>query len=220
MLSCPIGLASILLVFNAFNWDFETAFNPFKAIAYQPNPSFALRWGWFLDILGYYLLLTPAMICLHHWLSPRAPLYSKMFAFFGLGYILMGAMGAAVLAGVTQPLFAAYNTGDMTQKMAIGQIYASMVHAVMDGIWNIFSMLMGTIWWLGTGWLLRSERKWLALFFTFIGIASLLDVVGVALQTEWASTLGLNIYLWFAPFATLWLGAILWKQGSLSTQQN
>ncbi|MBC7776972.1 MAG: hypothetical protein H7246_16190 [Phycisphaerae bacterium] len=220
MLSCPIGLASIILVFNAFNWDFEAAFNPLKAIAYLPDPSSALRWGWFLDIIGYYLLLAPAVIYLHYWLSPRASLHSNLFAFFGLGYVLTGALGAAVLTGATQPLFTAYNTSDPAQQLAVAQIYATLVHAVMDGIWNMFSMLMGAIWWLGTGWLLRSERKWLALFFTFMGIASLLDVVGMALQNEFASTLGLNIYLWFAPIVAFWLGAIVWKRQDISTQQN
>lgn len=220
MLSCPIGLASIIIVFNAFNWDFETAFNPFKAIAWLPDPSSELRLGWFLDILGYYLLLAPAMIYLYHWLSPKAPLHSNLFTFFGLGYSLMGALGASVLTGTSQPLFAAYNAGDPAQQMAVAQIYATIVHAVMDGIWNMFSMLMGSIWWLGTGWLLRPERKGLALFFTLIGAASLLDVAGTAFQNEMASTLGLNIYLWFAPIGAFWLGAIVWKQPSLSAQTN
>jgi|APTNR8051073442_1049403.scaffolds.fasta_scaffold02695_10 hypothetical protein len=217
MLSCPIGLASIILVFNAFNWDFETAFDPLKAIAYQPDPSPALRWGWSLDILGYYLLLAPAVIYLHNWLSLKAPLHSQLFAFFGLGYILTGAVGAAVLAGTSQPLFAAYATGDPTQQVAVAQIYASTVHAVMDGIWNLFSMLMGAIWWLGTGWLLRSERKWLAMLFTTIGVASLVDVFGTAFQNELVSTLGLNIYLWFAPLGALWLGVIVWRRTLLSS---
>lgn len=220
MLSCPIGLASIILIFNAFDWDFETAFDPFKAIAYLPDPSSELRWGWFLDILGYYLLLAPAVIYLYYRLSPKAPMHSALFAFCGLGYILTGALGAAILTGTTQPSYAAYSTGDPTQQMAVAQVFANTVHAVMDGIWNMFSMLMGAIWWLGTGWLLRSERKWLSLFFTVIGVASLLDVAGMAFQIELVSTLGLNIYLWFAPLVTFWLGAIVWKQHPLSSPQN
>lgn len=220
MLSGPIGLASIIFIFNAFNWDFETAFDPIKAIAYQPDPSPMLRWGWLLDILGYYLLLAPVVIYLHHWLSQRAPLHSQLFAFSGLGYILTGALGAAVLAGTSQPLFAAYATGDSTQQIAVAQVYATTVHAVLDGIWNLFSMLMGAIWWLGTGWLLRSERKWLALLFTAIGVASLVDVLGMVFQNELISTLGLNIYLWFAPLGALWLGVVVWKRASLNSPQN
>lgn len=220
MLSCPIALASIFLVFNAFQWDFEAAFNPFKAIAYRPDPSSALRWGWFLDILGYYLLLVPAVISLHHWLSNKSPLHSKLFASLGMGYILTGALGAAMLAGITQPLFAAYHTGDVAQQTAVAHTYAGFVHAVMDGIWNTFSMLIGTTWWLGIGWLLRPERKGLALFFTAIGLASILDVTGTVFQIESLSVLGLNIYLWFAPFAALWLGASLWNRHTFFTKQN
>ncbi|MBL7828724.1 MAG: hypothetical protein JNJ57_18965, partial [Saprospiraceae bacterium] len=208
------------LVFNAFNWDFEVAFNPVKAIAYQPDPSFALRWGWFLDIPGYYLLLAPAVIHLHHWLSPKAQLHSKLFAFFGLGYILTGALGAAVLTGATQPLFAAYGSGDPVQQIAVAQVYAGTVHAVMDGIWNMFSMLMGAIWWVGVGWLLRTERKWLALLFTALGVASLLDVFGMAFQLELVSTIGLNFYLWFAPLGTFWLGAVIWNHSSAASSLN
>lgn len=220
MLSCPIGLASIILVFNAFHWNFEVAFDPLKAIAYQPDPAPTLRWGWFLDILGYYLLLAPVIIYFHHWRLSRAPMHSQLFTFFGLGYILTGALGAAVLAGTTQPLFTAYHTGDASQQMAVAQIYANTMHAVMDGIWNLFSMLMGAIWWLGVGWMLRPERKGLALFFIVIGVASLLDVAGMVVQNELVSTVGLNIYLWLAPVAALWLGAIVWKEDSLSIQEN
>ncbi|MFN0175205.1 MAG: hypothetical protein ACKVU0_11200 [Saprospiraceae bacterium] len=220
MLSCPVGLASIILVFSAFNWDFEAAFDPLKAIAYRPDPSSVLRWGWFLDLIGYYLLLAPVVIYLHYAWSNKAPMHSSLFAFLGLGYILTGALGASVLTGTTQPLFSAYNTGDPAQQMAVAQIYSSIVHAVMDGIWNMFSMLMGAIWWLGAGWMLRTEQKWLGLFLTFLGIASLLDVFGMAFQIEMISTIGLNYYLWFSPIGALWLGIIVWKQPALAFQKN
>ena len=97
ILSCPIALLSLGLVFGAFNWDFDVAFNPAKAIAYQPDPSKMLHYGWLLDILGYYLLWVPIAIYLGQGLSTKSTLYSQLFTFCGKGYILCGGLGAAIL---------------------------------------------------------------------------------------------------------------------------
>lgn len=211
ILSAPLALLSLVLIFGAFNWDFDVAFDPAKAIAYQPNPSTMLRYGWLLDILGYYVLLVPLAIYLQHWLSAKAPLHSQLFTFCGLGYIICGGLGAAIMAGTSEPSFSAYQTGDATQQIAVAAAFANTFHEVFDGIWNQFSMLLGAIWLLGMGWLLRSERRGLAWMTSLIGIASLVDFLGMVLQMELVSTLGLNVYLWFWPIWALWLGLEVWR---------
>jgi hypothetical protein len=212
MLSCPLALASILLVFTAFNWDFETAFNPVKAIAFQPDPSATLRWGWILDIFGYYLPVVPLAFALHRWLSSSAPLHSQLFTLCGLGYILIGATGAAMLAGATVPLYEAYAAGDVAQKAVVTQVFANLNNEVMSGVWNIFSMTLAAVWFLGTGWLLRSEYRWLGIFTTLLGIASVADVLGYVFHSEALSGAGLNFYLFLAPVWAAWAGWVVWKK--------
>lgn len=211
ILSFPIALLSLVLVFGAFNWDFDVAFNPAKAIAYLPDPSQMLRYGWLLDILGYYLLLAPVAIYLQHWLSEKAPLYSQLFTFCGLGYILCGGLGAAIMAGTSVPFFSAYQSGNATEQAAVSAAFASIFHQVFDGIWNQFAMLMAAVWLMGMGWLLRSERRALAWMTSLIGIASLTDFLGMALNMEAVSTIGLNVYLWLGPIWALWLGLSVWR---------
>jgi hypothetical protein len=212
LLSCPVALASLMLIFAAFNWDFETAFDPVKAIAFQPDPSATLRWGWILDIFGYYLPIVPLALALHRRLSFAAPLHSQLFTLCGLGYILVGAIGAAMLAGATVPLYEAYAAGDVAQKAAVTQIFANLNNEVMSGVWNIFTMTLAAVWFLGTGWLLRSEYRGLGIFTSLLGIASLADVIGYVLQSEALSGAGLNFYLFLAPVWAAWAGLVVWKK--------
>lgn len=214
VLSCPLALASIMLIFTAFNWDFETAFDPVKAIAFQPDPSATLRWGWILDIFGYYLPLVPLALALHHWFSSTAKLHSQLFTLCGLGYILIGATGAAMLAGATVPLYAAYAAGEVAQKAVVTQVFANLNNEVLSGVWNIFSMTLAAVWFLGTGWLLRSEYRWLGIFTLLLGIASVADVIGYVLQSAALSGAGLNFYLFLAPVWAAWLGLVLWKKAA------
>lgn len=209
ILSCPIALLSLVLVFGAFNWDFDVAFNPAKAIAYQPDPSQLLHYGWLLDILGYYLLLAPMALYLGHWFSTKATLYSQLFTFCGLGYIICGGLGAAILAGTSEPIFSAYQTGSSSEQAAV---FANTFHEVFDGIWNQFAMLLAAVWLMGIGWLMRPERRGLAGMTSLIGVASLVDFLGMALRMEMVSTIGLNIYLWLGPIWALCLGLDLLRR--------
>jgi len=206
ILSCPVALLSLFMVFGAFNWDFDVAFDPAKAIAYLPDPSQTLRLGWLLDLLGFYLLLLPAAIFLEQYLSKKAPLHSRLFSICGLGYLLFGALGAAMMAGTCEPVFAAHQSGDVVQKAAAAAVFANTFHEVFDGIWNQFSMLLAAVWLLGTGWLMRPELRWLSWMTSLIGIASLLDFLGMVAGSEAVSGIGLNIYLWLGPIWALWLG--------------
>ncbi len=214
LLSGPVALVSITLIFVAFNWDFETAFAPAKAIAFEPDPSATLRWGWILDVFGYYLPLLPVLMVLHRWVSAPAPLHSQLFSLCGMGFIFIGATGAAMLAGATEPLHAAYRAGADADKAIAAQIFANLNNEVMSGIWNIFSMTLAAIWWLGMGWLMRPRHKGLAVFTQLLGLAALIDVLGYLFQSEAVSGIGLNFYFFAAPLWAMWLGWYLWRNGS------
>ena len=211
LLSGPVALVSIILIFVAFNWDFDTAFNPMKAIAFEPDPSTTLRWGWILDIFGYYLPLAPAALVLHRWLSAHAPLPSQLFSLCGMGFIFIGATGAAMLAGATEPLYDAYRAGSDTGKVIAAQTFANLNNEVMSGIWNLLSMSLAAIWWLGIGRLMRPAHKGLAIFTQLLGLAALIDVLGYMFQSESVSGIGLNFYLFAAPLWAMWLGFYLWR---------
>ncbi len=214
LLSGPVALVSIILIFVAFNWDFDIAFNPLKAIAFEPDPAATLRWGWILDIFGYYLPLVPAALVLHRWLSANAPLYSQLFSLCGLAFIFIGATGAAMLAGATEPLYETYRAGGETDKAVAAQIFANVNNEVMSGIWNLFSMTLASIWWLGVGWLMRPANKVLAIFTQVLGLAALIDVLGYMFQSEAISGIGLNFYLFAAPLWAMWLGLYLWRNST------
>jgi hypothetical protein len=43
------------------------------------------------DLLGYYLLLVPAVFLIHYWLKNKNPYWMGIFTFSGLAYIFAGS---------------------------------------------------------------------------------------------------------------------------------
>lgn len=211
MLSCPLALGCNFLLFGAFDWDLDTAFDPLKAIGFQPDPSHTLRWGWISDMFGYYLLLIPTAILLTFRTFNHARMYSVLFGLCGMLYTAFGALGAAMMTGTTENLFGAWATGTVEQQAMVSQVFAFSFHQVFDGVWNQFAMVFAGLWWLGAGLLMMTSNKKLAIFTICIGVSSLLDFFGSIIQLEFMSVLGLNLYLWLSPVWALAIGIYFWK---------
>ncbi|MBV6442536.1 MAG: hypothetical protein EPGJADBJ_04254 [Saprospiraceae bacterium] len=73
-------------------------------------------------------------------------------------------------------------------------------------------MSLAAVWFFGTGWLLRPTHRGPSWLTTVLGLASLVDVLGYAFQSQALAGLGLNFYLFIAPLWAMWIGWILWKE--------
>jgi hypothetical protein len=72
------------------------AFLDGSVIAIGPQGASLFRWAMILDLFGFYLLLAP--LALHLWdrLKSRGPGFIRLYTFCGLGYTLIGAIGAVI----------------------------------------------------------------------------------------------------------------------------
>jgi hypothetical protein len=123
-----------------------------------------------------------------------------------LGYILIGAIGAVILAAVHTPLINAYPQASVEQRPVLETVFSAIWNMVYGGMWGILEVPLAGIWFLGIGLLLRGERHLFSIFSIILGISALLGSLGMILSVEALALLGGVIYGPPAPIWALWLG--------------
>ncbi len=161
-------------------------------------------------MLGYYLLLLPLAFYLHGYLQARTP-WAGLLTFCGLAYILIGAIGAAVLAAVWPQQMQQYLTADATQQAVLQREAENITWIVYGGLWNVLEVLLAGVWWLSAGRMLRHEHKALATVTQVLGIASILDGLGNMFGLGAVAELGLNLYLILAIGWAAWAGVLVYR---------
>ena len=214
IISFPLTLGGIVLSGMAMDFKFmDAATNPAFWLAVGADGASLLRRGMILDMFSYYLPLLPVALFLWHWLGSRNPNWVLFYTSCGLGYILIGAIGAAILAAVHPPLINAYAQASVEQRPVLETVFNAIWNMVYAGMWNILEVLLAGIWFLGIGLLLRGERRLFSIFSIILGISALLDSpLGVILNVEALVLLGGVIYGLLAPIWTLWLGIDLLRK--------
>ncbi|MCA9976941.1 MAG: DUF4386 family protein, partial [Anaerolineales bacterium] len=215
--SAPLAYSTIVLSFAGVGGDvtsFDTAVyqNAAAILPLLSQKPYLSLWSSLLDFFGFYLLLIPLAVYLWYWLHPQKPEWTTFFSICGLGYLLFGAMGAAVLAVIFPSQAVLYGqTSGAEQQMAVA-IFTVVGDAVQRAIWGLLDPLLGGIWWLGIGWLLlpelsrRGKRPFLAWLSLILGIVNLLSGLGEMLSIPFLVSTGLGLYFFLAPMWAAWMG--------------
>ena len=211
ILSAPIALACYAPVLAAAGFDLNV-FTDFSLML-ETGARGAALWRWFmiLDMLGYYLLIVPLVVLLWHWLRPRDPGRVDVYSLCLLAYSLIGAMGAAILAAVIPPLIVAYGV-DPAQTTSIELVFDTAINMVVAGLWNILEELVAGVGWIGMGLMLRHERRAIGITTVILGVAALIDSIGMTLGIAPMAEAGLYAYVVLAPVWALWLGIDLLRR--------
>jgi hypothetical protein len=151
------------------------------------------------DMLGYYLLLIPLAIFLWRWLRSQSPLLCAVSTTAGLSYCLMGAAGAIVLGTVLPALGDQYSAASGAQREVLLATGTAVANAVYQGIWNTLDAITAGVWWLGTGYLLRSQRPKLGIVWMLTGAASVVDAVGFMTSVTVVGLIGLIPFIVLVP---------------------
>ena len=214
IISFPLALVSIVLSSMATDFNMKASTNLafwLSWLSIGVDGARLLRWGLILDMLSYYLPLLPVALFLWRWLRSRDPDWALFYTSCGLGYILVGAIGAAILAAVHPPLINAYAQASVEQRPVLEAVFSAIGNMVYGGMWGILEVVLAGIWFLGIGLLLRGERRLFSIFSIILGISALLGSLGVILGIEAIALLG-AIYGLLAPIWTLWLGIDLLRK--------
>src|SRR5258706_13375549 len=99
IISGLLALACMIAGLIGVNYNFDAFADPLLILTTAGINVQAARWSMIFDMLGYYLLLLPAIYLLHDWIKNKSP-WGNLISFCGLCYVLVGAIGAAILAVV------------------------------------------------------------------------------------------------------------------------
>ena len=153
ILSAMAGIASGVLSLAAIPSSVTVDY--WSAVLHRGNGAGTLlHFSMVLDVFGYYLLLAPLALFLLSWLRPKSPDLVRLYTICGLAYMLLGALGAAVLSAVVPQLMADYGHASGQQREMLQIVFNAVTRAVDRGVWNTLEMFPAAVWLLGIGSLL------------------------------------------------------------------
>ena len=178
---------------DAVDFNFDAFSNPLIALNYSGNHKQA---GLFLllDMFGYYLLLLPLIFYFHQQYKFQSS-WTPLITFSGLAYVLIGAIGAAILAAIWPELMKDYLDATGDNKEWTTGLFKTSTLLVTKGLWNILEVIFATAWWIGTGRLLYRENKWIGMITIATGLSTLADAIGNMAGWNGLAEAGLNLYL-------------------------
>lgn len=177
----------------AVEYNFDAFSNPSLLLQYDHN-SQLVYWFLIFDMAGYYLLLLPAVLYLHQQFKYHSP-WTSLFTFCGIGYVLTGAIGAAMLAATWPYLMQLHSVSPAANQQNIALVFNSINLLVTKGLWNMLEVLFAALWWIGFGKLLLRDYKIIGTLSLVAGFACLLDAVATIANWNMPAELGVNIYL-------------------------
>jgi len=174
VLSGVLALACMALGLHAAQYDFDAFADPLRLLDKTGVDLRSLRAFMVLDMLGFYLLLAPIVLASHRFLRERTPWASTLTA-SGLAYVLIGAMGAAILAAAWPSILASHSVAAPEEALLLRSNFALFTQLVYDGLWNTLEVLLVGIWWCGLGLALWPRSRGFAVLTLLTGAFPLLD---------------------------------------------
>lgn len=188
-----LALACILVGAMAVDYNFDAFSDPTLVLQYAKHYK-AAYWFLLLDLFGYYLLLLPVIFYLHQQYRFQSP-WVQLYSFSGLGYVLTGAIGAAILAAAWPQLMQLQLLATGDSQASLQLVFNVMTQVVTKGLWNILEVLFAACWWTGFGALLYRDHKALGITSLVAGLACLADGIGTIADWKLLSEAGVNSYL-------------------------
>ena len=211
IISAPLAFATLVLGSVAVDFNYEAFSDPELVLSVGSSGASLLGWGMVADIFGYYLLLAPLALFLWHWLRPKDPKMADLYTFSGLAYMVIGAIGAGFLWMAWPSLINSYAAASVQQREAIEIVFKTVTAGIKSGVWGMEAIPAG-IWWLGIGFLLRTERRVLGIVTIVLGAFTFLTFVAAVLGLEPVFQIAFFVYLFLAPIWALWLGIDLLRK--------
>jgi hypothetical protein len=167
-----------------------------------------LRWSTICDLFGFYLFLGPLVLVLSRRFEQTHPHLMQLATYCALGYILVGAIAAALLGSSAPLLIESYAQASDVDRVSIKIAYDS-VNNIVNGLWNTLGVFLGGVWWLTIGNAIRAQRPVLGILSIVLGIAAWLDAAGTILMIPAIFAIGLGGVLLLIPVWTLSCGISL-----------
>jgi hypothetical protein len=210
LLAIPFSLGSAVLLMVAAGGDNRLLLNG-SLVGIGVRGAAFFRWGMILDVLGYYLLLAPLALYLRERYKGQGGPFITLYTLCGLAYVLIGAIGAIILAAVGPDLMRQYALAQEPQRLTLQVVFDSFYRAVYNGLWNPLEIMLEGIWLVGMGAFVRAQRRPLGWLTIGIGCLGLIQATGSVFDLQIVFQIGFA-GLVILPLVWLpWWGIILLK---------
>lgn len=206
ILAGPLSLTGLVVALSVVGFDFGTFSDHEAMLGLGASAAATIRWSWWLSMVGSYLFLVPLALWLGATLESDGPPMLRLYTLSGLGYLALGAAGAAVLAATWPLLMTLASTAPSEQQAALLLDFATATAIAEGGLQGVLQNLLGSVWFLGVGSSLWRSRRFLAVFTLFIGAMLVVTVVGALLASEPLNLLGLTATILLVPVWSVWTG--------------
>ncbi len=214
LLAAPIAWSSLVLGLAAASWDAEALGDASAILNLGPGAAPLLRWSYACSMFGSYLLLIPLALWLYTRLRADHPSFSRWYTLCGLGFLGLGAAGAAMLGAVWPELIGAYAEAAPEARPGYDVTFRTATWLAQEGLQGIIQDVAGATWWIGLGLLLRRSTRGLAWFSLVLGAALAINAVGNLLGNEALTSVGLAANLLLAPIWGVWAGLTAWRSAN------
>ncbi len=214
--SIVLGIGASILLPAAYGFDLQALAHPGSIVDKGQGVAQLLRWGALLDMASY-LPMAVVVAHFHYRLRERNPELVTLLTACGLGYVLIGSIGGVLLATVGPPLITGYATASAAGQDAARVTLDALGNAALVGLWGTLELIFLGCWFIGIGWLMRTEWRMFAVLSMVVGVAFLATSVrtGLTGRTLVAINAPLDLVI-TAPLGLffvweLWLAARLWR---------
>jgi hypothetical protein len=207
ILAVLIGGLSGVLFLAAGGFNLDGLLDPVRLLGVGSSRAQLLRWGALTDMLGYYLLLVPLVVCVGSELRPRGGSIVDLITVAGVLYAAIGATAAVVLAEAGPVLLRAYDQADPAARGDIALAFQVLTNAVYKGAWQTLEVLPLAAWAAGTGVLLWSKRRVLG------GIGITMGILGLVSAAVRMAQVGVGMgpaVVYAGPAATMFAAYVVW----------
>jgi hypothetical protein len=214
--SIVLGIGASILLPAAYGFDLQALAHPGSIVDKGQQVAQLLRWGALLDMASY-LPMAVVVVYFHSRLRARDPELVTLLTACGLAYVLIGSIAGVLLATVGPPLIEGYATASAGAQEAARVTLEALGIAALIGLWGTLELIFFGFWFIGTGWLIRSDWRRFGALSMVVGVAFLATSLRTGLTgrtlVEINGPLDLVITAPLGLFFVweLWLAIRLWR---------
>jgi hypothetical protein len=167
-----LALEAGSVVFYAAAAGFSTSLSvpPTQLLASGSSGADLIRWGSLVDMCGY-LCIPPVVIFLQDRYGGAKLI--DLYAIAGLALVVIGSIGAVVMATAAPVLINHYPTASAAERQTLEFVFAALYRAVVEGMWQTLETIPAAVWLLGTAIAARAEpRRSIFWILLLIGLAN------------------------------------------------